>query len=157
MVLGNIGFGANPLRVGLIQALGATSTSMQPSPPKCRRYSDADLLLFDRYQNFLHEAFGTGSHSADWHHLARALASDLQAESAKLGMSRVHEHSPDIYWLTQCAAVVSLLSFGPMSSDFQKYKSAVHYYNAFPGTSSMVLEFDGYVQDHIDWLLRSGA
>jgi hypothetical protein len=60
------------------------------------------------------------------------LALDLDAEAMLLGASKAHEGSDDIYWLQQCAAVVSLLAFGKQSSLFKKYEAAVHYLQKVP-------------------------
>jgi len=117
-------------------------------PPKCPRFSDAAPELFDRYAAFIQDASlsGTSNRGVEWHQRARVLASDLHSEAMTLGTSRAHEYSDDIYWLDQCAAVVSLIAFGRLSSDFEKYQAAVHYYAAFPNTKSRVIEFDRYVQ-----------
>jgi len=62
-------------------------------------------------------------------------------------MSKAYEGSDDIYWLEQCAAIVSLVAFGRRSTEFEKYEAAVHYYRAFPCTVERVAAFDSYVQD----------
>lgn len=117
-------------------------------PPKCPRFSDADPVLFERYSAFIQDVSlsGTSNRGVEWHQRARALASDLHSEAMALGMSRAYEYSDDIYWLDQCAAVVSFIAFGRLSSDFEKYQAAVHYYAAFPNTKPRVIEFDRYVQ-----------
>jgi hypothetical protein len=118
------------------------------TPPKCPRFLDADPTLFERYACFIQDAIlsGTSNRGIEWHQQARVLASDLHSEAMTLGMSRAHEYSDDIYWLDQCAAVVSFIAFGRLSNDFEKYQAAVHYYAAFPNTKPRVIEFDHYVQ-----------
>ena len=117
-------------------------------PPKCSRFVDADSSLYDRYLFFIQDvdSSGTGDRDIAWHQSAKTLATDLHSKAVDLGMSRAHEYSDDIYWLDQCAAVVSLIAFGRQSSDFEKYEAAVHYYRNFPSTAPRVMEFDRYVQ-----------
>jgi len=62
-------------------------------------------------------------------------------------MSKAYEDSGDIYWLEQCAAIVSLLAFGKQSTNFANYAAGVHYYRAFASTSERVAAFDSYVEN----------
>jgi len=119
-----------------------------PVPPRCPRFDDATPSLFERYCDFIRdiEENGTSERPIEWHQAASSLASDLHSEAVCLGTSKAHEGSDDIYWLEQCAAIISLLAFGRRSSDFEKYEAAVHYYRAFPSTAERVAAFDIYAQ-----------
>lgn len=119
-----------------------------PLPPRCPRLDDADPSLFERYCEFVRDIDENGSsrRSIEWHRAASSLASDLHSEAVRLGMSKAYEGSGDIYWLEQSAAIVSLLAFGRRSADFEKYQTAVHYYQAFPSVAERVAAFDSYVQ-----------
>jgi hypothetical protein len=119
-----------------------------PPPPRCPRFDDAKPSLFERYSEFIKsvEESGTKGRSIEWHQAAVSLASELHSEAVSLGMSRAYEGSDDIYWLEQCAAIVSLVAFGRKSTEFLKYEAAVHYYRAYPNTAERVAAFDSYVQ-----------
>jgi hypothetical protein len=119
-----------------------------PLPPRCPHFDDANPSLFERYSEFIHDHGENGAEgrSIEWRQAAFSLASDLHSEAVSLGMSKAYESSDDIYWLEQCAAIVSLVAFGRRSPDFEKYEAAVHYYRAFACTAERVAAFDIYVQ-----------
>lgn len=119
-----------------------------PLPPRCPHFDDANPSLFERYREFIRdvEENRTTGRSTEWHRGASSLASDLHSEVVSLGMSKAYGGSGDIFWLEQCAAIVSLFAFGRRSTDFEKYRAGVHYYRAFASTAERVAAVDTYVE-----------
>jgi hypothetical protein len=113
---------------------------------KCPQFDDAEPSLFHRYEAFVIRRLDGNGSDASSQDIGRQLALDLHSEAVRLGTSKAHEFSDDIYWLEQCAAVVSLLAFGRYSSEFKSYESSVQYYRNFPNTLDRVERFEAYVQ-----------
>lgn len=101
--------------------------NMLMNRPHCRRFKVADIALYEQYQDFLNrwdKALTLEERNA-LHSEAALLADKLYSQALDLGYSKVNELSEDIYWLTQCAAVISLLAFGRKSESYLKYEKSL--------------------------------
>ncbi|ADE13184.1 conserved hypothetical protein [Sideroxydans lithotrophicus ES-1] len=95
--------------------------------PRCPEFSVAGKALRQQYQDFLNR--WDCSHSSEERDVLRSeaeiLADRLYSKALDLGYSKAHELSADIYWLTQCAALVTLLALGRSSKTYLKYEEAL--------------------------------
>lgn len=73
------------------------------------------------------------------------LARELFETALDLSYSKAQEFSPDIYWLIQSAAIVSLFADGPHSNAFADYLRYVQYYKNFNSAIAQVAAFEKYV------------
>jgi hypothetical protein len=119
------------------------------TPPHCPAFLDAAPKLRQRYLDFLQEAIsGSSTLSAvDWHHKGQKLVNDLRNEAFSLGASRAHDGSRDIYWLSQCAAIVMFAIAGPSSEIFQSLAKDVYYYECGENHLEDVQAFRAYVEN----------
>ncbi|MBD8568333.1 MULTISPECIES: DUF6508 domain-containing protein [Pseudomonas syringae group] len=120
------------------------------SPPICPPLTDRDAPLLARYHAYI-----AGVEHADkaepleqsesQREEGRMLANALYSRALDLATSRAGEHSPDIYWLMQSAAIASLFADGIDSEAFLKYQKDVHHYKDQRLTEGQVWAFDLYV------------
>lgn len=120
------------------------------SPPTCPPLTDRDAPLLARYHAYI-----AGVEHADkaepleqsesQREEGRMLANALYSRALDLATSRAGEHSPDIYWLMQSAAIASLFADGIDSEAFLKYQKDVHHYKDQRLTEGQVWAFDLYV------------
>ena len=117
-------------------------------PPKCPAFIDANPNLHQRYLEFVQEAVSGSStlSSVDWHNKGKNLAQDLRNEAFGLGTSRAHEGSRDIYWLTQCAAIVIFSVAGSRSETFQALAKDVYYHERSENYREDVEAFRAFVE-----------
>lgn len=116
--------------------------------PTCPQLPDADQSVYSDYIAFIQDitSNGVGYRPIEWHKSAEMLAANLHTDAMRLGMSRAYEFSGDIYFLDQCAAVVSFIAFGRKSNLFEKYEAILHQYALHDSTLKRVAEFDRFVQ-----------
>lgn len=116
-------------------------------PPACPDLTLVDALLLQRYRVFViaNDPADRPSETTINRDYASQLASDLYGKATDLGYCRGTESSFEIYWLTQCAAIVSLLSHGPESEQFLTYRKHVDYNRDSARTGEQVRMFDEYV------------
>lgn len=102
-------------------------------PPECPPLPESPSELRTRYCAYIAEveSLETPVTNKKLQLLGEQLARELLGKAIDLGSSKAHEFSPDIYWLIQSAAIVSLFADGPYSDVFANYRSHVHYYKIF--------------------------
>ena len=117
-------------------------------PPGCPPLGRDNEALRSRYLAFIDHAQAqhpqslSKSYSAQGRELARA----LHSKALDLSYAKGTDGSLDIYWLMQCAALVSLFADGAGSEAFIRYSRDVHAYKHNTLTSSQVESFDFYVR-----------
>lgn len=116
-------------------------------PPACPDLTLVDALLLQRYRVFViaNDSAGLTSETTINRDTASQLAADLYKQGEKLGYCRGTESSFEIYWLLQCAAIVSLLTHGAQSEQFLSNRKHVDYYRDDDLTREQVQMFDDYV------------
>lgn len=114
-------------------------------PPACPDLTLVDALLLQRYRVFViaNEPDGLTPQNTINHENADQLAADLYKQAENLGFCRGTESSFEIYWLIQCAAIVSLLTHGPQSEQFLGYRNHVVRNSDQAGEQAQM--FDDYV------------
>ena len=114
-------------------------------PPACPDLTLVDALLLQRYRVFViaNEPVGLTPQNTINLENADQLAADLYKQAENLGFCRGTESSFDIYWLIQCAAIVSLLTHGPQSEQFLGYRKDVARSSDQAGKQAQM--FDDYV------------
>ncbi|KQQ53578.1 hypothetical protein ASF84_17325 [Pseudomonas sp. Leaf127] len=115
-------------------------------PPALPPLHDTDPPLIARYDAFIASAAQRvlPADRARFMIESKQLARDLSRHATHLGNSKAYENSPDIYWLMQAAATVSMLSSGARSIAFQGYYMDVNAYRRAPLTAGQVQVFDDY-------------
>ncbi|EJM72174.1 hypothetical protein [Pseudomonas sp. GM55] len=116
-------------------------------PPACPDLRLVDTHLLQRYRLFVTEndPIRAASESMINRDEASQLARYLFEQGTDLGYCRGTDYSLEIYWLMQCAAIVSLLGCGRQSEQFLFYKKHVDYYHHFPLSREQVQMFYEYV------------
>jgi len=116
-------------------------------PPQCPVLSLAGDSLQQRYAAFVAQAVKTrpSVNEAGLRELGQQLAGELLSKAIDLGSSKAHELSDEIYWLVQCAAIVSLHADGPESAAFAGYRKHVDYYRGTGRIGAQVEAFERYV------------
>ena len=116
-------------------------------PPACPDLTLVDALLLQRYRVFViaNDPAGLTSEATINCDNPGQLATELYKQGENLGYGRGTESSFEIYWLMQCAAIVSLLTHGPQSEQFLTYRKHVDYYRNSDLTREQVQLFDDYV------------
>jgi hypothetical protein len=114
-------------------------------PPACPDLTLVDALLLQRYRVFVIANDPGTSKTTTNRDYANQLARDLYGKATDLGYCRGTESSFEIYWLVQCAAIVSLLAHGPESEQFLTYRKHVGYDRDCTRTGEQVRMFDEYV------------
>ncbi|WP_110638108.1 hypothetical protein [Pseudomonas sp. CC120222-01a] len=116
-------------------------------PPQCPVLGLAGQSLQQRYVSFIAQAVGTlpPVQAAALREVGQPLARELLSKAVDLGSSKGHELSDEIYWLVQCAAIVSLYADGPQSAAFAGYRKHVDYYQGMARFAAQVEAFQCYV------------
>lgn len=116
-------------------------------PPQCPVLGLAGESLQQRYAAFIAQTAETPPpvSGSGLRELGQQLASELLSKAIDLGSSKAHELSDEIYWLVQCAAIVSLHADGPQSAAFAGYRKHVDYYRGAGRIGAQVEAFERYV------------
>ncbi|MGF6201418.1 immunity protein Tsi6 family protein [Pseudomonas laurylsulfatiphila] len=116
-------------------------------PPACPDLTLVDALLLQRYRVFViaNDRAGWTSETTINRDKASQLARDLYSKGTDIGYCRGTESSFEIYWLIQCAAIVSLLAHGPQSEQFLTYRKHVDSNRDSARIGEQVRMFDQYV------------
>ena len=116
-------------------------------PPQCPELGLAGQSLQQRYAAFIAQAVETlpPVQAAALREVGQPLARELLSKAFDLGSSKGHELSDEIYWLVQCAAIVSLYADGPLSAAFAGYRKHVDYYQDMGRFGAQVEAFQHYV------------
>ncbi|BDM22650.1 MULTISPECIES: hypothetical protein [Pseudomonas] len=124
-----------------------TTEPLDLPPPQCPVLGLASESLQQRYAAFIVQAVKTRLpvNEAGLRELGQQLASELLSKATDLGSSMAHELSDEIYWLVQCAAIVSLHADGPQSAAFAGYRKHVDYYRGMGRVGAQVEAFERYV------------
>jgi hypothetical protein len=119
-------------------------------PPACPPIELKDTTLMGRYEVYVAQAEQADPHSLteEFRETGRQLAQELFSSVLDLSSIKGRDESLDIYWLLQCAAIVSLFADGPRSDVFLGYRKHVHSYKEGRMTSGQVWAFDLYVEAH---------
>jgi len=122
-------------------------TALDFHPPACPPLEDSPSELRMRYCTYIAQvtSLETPMANEQLQLVGQRLARELFEQALDLSNSRISEFSPDIYWLIQSAAIVSLFADGPHSEVFANYQSHVRYYRGFKFTIARVRAFDQYV------------
>ncbi|MEB0005557.1 MULTISPECIES: hypothetical protein [unclassified Pseudomonas] len=116
-------------------------------PPACPPLQDSASELRTRYCAYIAQVVPLQIPVANekLQLVGQRLARELIEKAIDLSYSKAHEFSPDIYWLIQSAAIVSLFVDGPHSDVFADYRSRVQYYRNFNSSIAQVAAFEQYV------------
>ncbi|WP_223503836.1 immunity protein Tsi6 family protein [Pseudomonas sp. BF-R-24] len=128
-------------------------------PPACPDLTLVDALLLQRYRVFViaNDPAGWTSETTINRDKASQLAHDLYGKGTDIGYCRGTESSFEIYWLMQCAAIVSLLAHGPQSEQFLTYRKHVDYYRDDASIGEQVRMFDEYVASRSNQTTGAGT
>ncbi|MGJ7546886.1 hypothetical protein [Pseudomonas alloputida] len=116
-------------------------------PPQCPLLGLAGQSLQQRYATFVAQAAQAlpPVQAAALREVGQQLASELLSKAIDLGSSKAHELSDEIYWLAQCAAIVSLYADGPQSAAFARHRKHVDDHQGLGRTGAQVEAFQRYV------------
>lgn len=122
------------------------------TPPACPDLILIDALLLQRYRAFVVEAEQPRlrPESKTFADEGSQLARELHDRAVDLAYSRETDSSWEVYWLMQCAAIISLFAFGRESAQFLGYRKEVHSHNSSAIAREQVQLFDDYVTSRSD-------
>ncbi|MCF8983116.1 hypothetical protein GIW26_05780 [Pseudomonas syringae] len=125
-------------------------------PPACPPLRQQDEPLRARYHAYVAqtEQADPASQDESCRETGRQLARELQSAAIDIVTSKA-ESSPNVYWLTQSAAIASLFADGAQSDAFQRYQEYVQYYKDQRLTAGQVWAFDIYVAEHTPRQVRT--
>lgn len=115
------------MSIQILQHIRRKIRNILMNRPHCRRFVVADSTLYEQYHEFLNrwDKTLTQEERNALYPEAALLADRLYSESLNLSFSKANELSEDIFWLSQCAAIITLLAFGRKSEIYLKYEEAL--------------------------------
>ncbi|KAA8695894.1 Uncharacterized protein ALO80_03384 [Pseudomonas caricapapayae] len=125
-------------------------------PPACPPVGQQNEPLRARYHAYVAhmEQADPDAQDQSCRETGRQLAGELQSAAIDTVTSKA-ENSPQVYWLTQSAAIASLFAEGAQSEAFQRYRDDVWHYKEQPLTAGQVWAFDRYVAEHTPRQVRT--